>query len=177
MILAYISLFFILNTESKEADLKRDFQALFKSNPEQALRIPCILPTTDLKLGISSLYGYRRHPIDGTQKHHDGIDIVVKKANVVATANGIIRRVGFDKGYGNFIEIDHQNGFYTLYGHLSHIFVKPDDKVQILSIIGISGATGNVTGEHIHYEVKYKNTTLNPLNYILLLYDSISSAH
>ncbi|WP_051350404.1 M23 family metallopeptidase [Dyadobacter alkalitolerans] len=158
-----------------ELAIKREFGELYRRDQLKALHIPCILPTTKIsKLAISSLYGYRTHPKWGGTRHHDGIDISVKNADVVATASGIVKRAGFSQGYGNFVEIDHRNGYSTLYGHLSVIFVEVGQKVDILSLIGRSGATGVVTGEHIHYEVKRNNINLNPLYFILLFYDNLS---
>lgn len=163
---------------SEELSIKREFRQLYRRNPAKALHIPCILPTTKFsKLGISSLYGLRTHPVYGGLRHHNGIDLSVKAADVVATARGVVKRADYAAGYGNFVEIDHLNGYTTLYGHLSSIFVEVGQHVDILTCLGQSGATGAVTGEHIHYEIKRNNLSQNPLFYILLLYDSISSTH
>jgi len=167
----------VLNPNDELA-IKREFRELYRREPLRALHIPCILPTTKIsKLAISSLYGYRTHPKWGGVRHHDGIDISVKSADVVATASGVVKTAGFSQGYGNFVEIDHGNGYTTLYGHLSIIFVEVGQKVDLLSLIGQSGATGVVTGEHIHYEVKRNGLSLNPLYFILLFYDNISSTN
>ncbi|MGM9512454.1 M23 family metallopeptidase [Larkinella sp. GY13] len=169
-------LLFLRPTE--ELVIQREFRALYKRDQVRALHIPCILPTTKLsRLGISSLYGYRTHPRYGGVRHHNGIDISVKNADVVATGSGVVKRAGYSSGYGNFVEIDHQNGYSTLYGHLSSIFVEEDQIVDILTVIGRSGATGVVTGEHIHYEVRRYDQPQNPLFYILLLYDCLSRTH
>ncbi|GGH55788.1 hypothetical protein GCM10007423_63720 [Dyadobacter endophyticus] len=163
---------------NEELAIKREFRELYRRDQIAALHIPCILPTTKIsRLSISSLYGYRTHPKWGGLRHHDGIDISVKNADVVATGSGLVKRAEFSQGYGNFVEIDHGNGYSTLYGHLSIIFVEVGQKVDLLSLIGKSGATGVVTGEHIHYEVKRNNQNLNPLYFILLFYDNISSSH
>lgn len=161
-----------------EIAIKREFRELYRRDHVKALHIPCILPTTKIsKLAITSLYGYRTHPKWGGLRHHDGIDISVKNADVVATASGVVKRAGFSSGYGNFVEIDHGNGYTTLYGHLSIIFVEVGQKVDLLTLIGQSGATGVVTGEHIHYEVKRNSRSLNPLYFILLFYDNLSRPH
>ena len=154
--------------------LKDYFSKLFRENPEKALHIPCVFPTNKIEgLKISSLYGYRNHPLYGGIRHHSGIDIAVKNADVVATASGWIETAKYSDSYGNYIIINHGNGYKTLYGHLSLIFVAKEEYVPINTVIGRSGSTGKVTGEHIHYEVIHENKKTNPLNYILLLYDSL----
>lgn len=162
----------------KEELLKKEFRSLLKKDPAAALHIPCILPTTDLEgLQVTSLFGYRKHPLRGLVRHHDGIDLSARGADVVATACGQVKSVRYEKGYGNRIVIDHFNGYETLYGHLSSIFVEEGQYVNIADPIGRSGATGAVTGEHIHYEVHRDRQTENPIFYLLLLYDSLSGAH
>lgn len=166
-----ILIFLLLNDEIK---VQEEFRRTMKEDPRKALRIPCILPTDQFDgTTITSLYGLRKHPLLGDIKHHNGIDIAVKNANVIATASGIVKEAKYSKSYGYYVEIDHMNGYRTLYGHLKTIFVKPNQLVEITTVLGISGSTGNVTGEHIHYEVKRDNQYLNPLHYILLLYDSL----
>lgn len=171
-------LLFLLLDPSEEFAIKNEFMALYRRDMMQALHVPCILPSTKIsQLGISSLYGYRTHPKWGGLRHHDGIDIAVKDADVVATASGIVKRTGYASGYGNFIEIDHENGYSTIYGHLSSIFVTAASRVHIMAVIGRSGATGLVTGEHVHYEVRRQNISVNPLYYLLLLHDCLSGSY
>ncbi len=167
-------LFFLLFND--DLKIQEEFNRIMKENPRKALRIPCILPTTQIDgTTISSLYGLRKHPLCGGLKHHKGIDIAVKNAKVIATASGIVKEARWSESYGYFVEIDHLNGFRTLYGHLSTIFVVPNQHVEITAVLGVSGSTGNTTGEHIHYEVRRNEEYLNPLHYILLLYDSLRS--
>ena len=170
-------LFLFLNP-NEEYYIKKEFRRLYHSDKYKALQMPCILPTTSLKnFNITSLHGYRIHPKLGGVKHHNGIDIAVKNADVVATASGQISIASYSNGYGYYIIIDHKNGFSTLYGHLSHIFVEVGQKVEIAQTIGKSGSTGLVTGEHIHYEVRRDGKILNPMNFILLLYDCLSGTY
>lgn len=170
-------LLFLLLDSSDELTIKSEFKKLYRRDMASALHVPCILPTTKIsKLGISSLYGYRTHPKWGGIRHHDGIDIAVTDADVVATAFGIVVRAGFSSGYGNYVEIDHRNGYRTIYGHLSFIFVEVGQQVDLMAVIGRSGSTGIATGEHIHYEVRRFNKKLNPLFFILLLHDCLSSS-
>ena len=174
-----IALVFLLSLlANEETALKNHFRALFVRSPESALHIPCILPTNQFDgLAFTSQYGNRRHPIYGRMRHHNGIDIAVKGADVIATASGVVKEVGYSDGYGYFIKIDHLNGYETVYGHLSDIFVEADQQLTISTVIGKSGSTGSATGEHIHYEVKKSGIYLNPIFFVLLLYDILPSSY
>ncbi|MBQ4820595.1 M23 family metallopeptidase [Aquimarina sp. MMG016] len=115
-------------------------------------------------INISSHYGYRYHPIDHKQKKHLGIDLVAKKGKAVfASADGIVIKSDYQKGYGNRIIIYHIGGAKTLYAHLWRSIVKPGQKVSQGQRIGFVGATGKVTGPHLHYEVWIQDKKINPL--------------
>lgn len=98
---------------------------------------------------------------------HKGIDIArPSDRTIIAADNGKIKFAGRSGGYGNKVVIDHQNGFETVYAHLSSISVNVGQSVSQGTQIGIMGSTGNSTGVHLHFEI-YKNGNLeNPLDYI-----------
>ncbi|WP_042354558.1 M23 family metallopeptidase [Bacillus rubiinfantis] len=98
---------------------------------------------------------------------HKGIDIAGPSDRTIKAAdNGVVVRAGWGSGYGNMIIIDHQNGYRTLYGHMSKLKVKAGQVVSKGMAIGVMGSTGNSTGVHLHFEV-YKNGNLqNPLKYV-----------
>ncbi|MCL6573497.1 MAG: peptidoglycan DD-metalloendopeptidase family protein [Bacillus sp. (in: Bacteria)] len=108
---------------------------------------------------VSSNQGYR------WGKLHKGIDIArPSNKTIKATDNGVIVSAGWDGGYGNKIIIDHQNGYRSLYGHMSSLNVKVGQTVSKGTSIGVMGSTGDSTGVHLHFEV-YKNGGLvNPLS-------------
>lgn len=110
---------------------------------------------------ISSKMGYR------WGKMHKGIDIArPSSGGIKAADNGIVVSAGWDGGYGNKIVIDHQNGYRTVYAHLSSLSVSAGQTVSKGTQIGMMGSTGDSTGVHLHFEV-YKNGNLeNPLNYL-----------
>ncbi|MCC6275424.1 MAG: M23 family metallopeptidase [Leptospiraceae bacterium] len=104
---------------------------------------------------ITSIFGYRRSPTMGYWENHDGIDMANATGTPIhATAPGRVSRVSYSNtGYGNHIVITHENGFQTLYAHCSRIYVSTGQYVNRGATIGLVGATGNVTGPHLHYEV------------------------
>ena len=118
-------------------------------------------------LYITSPYGTRMHPIFGTAKMHNGIDLKANYEDVHAVLDGIITEAGWDsKGGGNYIKIKHFNRFETSYLHLSEIYYKVGEKVRAGFIIGKSGNTGNSTGPHLHFAVKEFGQSINPYHFL-----------
>ena len=121
---------------------------------------------------ISSPYGYRIHPTIKARQFHRGIDIAgspdkaIMGTGVLASDNGTVV-IATEKGsYGKYIKIDHENGYVTLYAHLSAISVKQGQKVAKGATIGKVGSTGRSTGPHLHYEIMKNGATVNPLDYV-----------
>ena len=128
-------------------------------------------PTT-----ITSPFGMRLHPISGTYKMHNGIDIAGPSGtNIIASSNGQVTYVNkgcvagnmsCGGGYGNYIIITHGNGDQTLYAHLLSVSVNNGDTVQQGQVIGKMGTTGSSTGNHLHYEVIVGGSRVDPLQYV-----------
>ena len=119
--------------------------------------------------GITSSYGYRKHPITGRRHFHRGLDLRGKiGSDIVATADGVVEYSGYHKksGFGNLIIVDHGFGFKTVYGHLKKPKVKAGDSVIKGDLIALSGNSGTSSGPHLHYEVKFVNRNLNPNNFV-----------
>lgn len=94
---------------------------------------------------------------------HKGLDIAVAYgSDVRAAAAGTVIFSGQKGGYGNCVIVSHGNGLATLYGHLSELISKVNDKVKVGQVIAKSGNTGRSTGPHLHYEVHKNNTPVNP---------------
>ncbi|MBN2824631.1 MAG: peptidoglycan DD-metalloendopeptidase family protein [Campylobacterales bacterium] len=113
----------------------------------------------------SSGFGWRVHPIYGRKIFHRGLDISAPiGTKVMATANGIVETIRYNdgSGYGNLIVIKHNYGFKTAYAHLSRMNVKVGDYVTKGQVIAKSGNSGQSTGPHLHYEVRYLDKILNP---------------
>ena len=116
---------------------------------------------------VTSEYGYRIHPIQGTKKLHTGMDIGAKSgSNVIASAGGTVIMSQYYGGYGNCIIIDHGGGVSTLYAHMSKLIAKNGQYVNAGDVIGLVGSTGNSTGPHLHFEVRINGNTQNPRNYV-----------
>ncbi|MBC7222518.1 M23 family metallopeptidase [Candidatus Bipolaricaulota bacterium] len=112
---------------------------------------------------ISSSFGPRIHPIYGVPSFHTGIDIAVPEGTPVrAAAGGTVTFSGWQEGFGLLVVIDHENGYETYYGHLSRLLVAPGQSVSAGEIIALSGNTGLSTGPHLHFEVRYLGTPVDP---------------
>ena len=85
---------------------------------------------------------------------------------MIAPATGTVTEAGWKGGYGNMIEVDHGNGLFTRYGHLSKINVAVGQKVGTGDILGLVGSTGRSTGPHLHYEVRINNQPVDPKPYL-----------
>lgn len=124
--------------------------------------LPTSLPAKDFY--ISSRYGFRKDPITKRKAMHKGIDLAGwHKTKIYAPSNGVVSKAGRNGGYGNFIEIKHENGFVTRYGHLAKIQVKVGQTVNKEDVIGLMGSTGRSTSTHLHYEVLHNGKHINPL--------------
>jgi murein DD-endopeptidase MepM/ murein hydrolase activator NlpD len=119
--------------------------------------------------GITSAFGWRRHPIRKTREFHPGIDLRAKRSKPVwTTADGVVEYAGYHKrsGYGNLVIIDHGFGFKTYYGHLKKTTVRKGDTVVKGDLIGLSGNTGLSTAPHLHYEIRFLTRPVNPYWFI-----------
>lgn len=119
------------------------------------------------ELEITSSYGFRNHPISGGVKDHKGIDLRLNIGDdVVSTAMGEVVFAGEKGGYGNTVIIEHMYGFKTLFAHLDKIYVRQGEIVGKGKVIAAGGNSGNSTGPHLHYEILYNNTHVEPENFI-----------
>ena len=116
---------------------------------------------------ITSGYGTRIHPIYGTERWHAGLDIGCSYGDAIWAADGgsVILSGYNDGGYGNYVMIDHGNGYVTLYGHMSSRAVSYGDYVSQGQVIGYVGSTGASTGPHLHFEIRVNGGTTDPSAY------------
>ena len=112
---------------------------------------------------VTSRMGNRFHPIFNEWRYHSGMDIGAGAGSaIVASDGGTVSWCGEKGGYGNCIMIDHGNGYYTLYGHMSSYAVGYGDSVSKGQTIGYVGSTGWATGPHLHFEIRYGDSCLDP---------------
>ncbi|CAN5758829.1 peptidoglycan DD-metalloendopeptidase family protein [soil metagenome] len=117
---------------------------------------------------VTSLFGYRVHPIFGVRLLHAGIDIGAPEgAAVHAADDGVVVFVGQESGYGNVVAIDHGGGLATTYNHLSGFGVATGQSVTRGEAIASVGCTGYCTGPHLHFEVRVNGVPVDPMPYLL----------
>jgi len=116
---------------------------------------------------FTSPYGYRRDPKTGGRRLHKGVDFAGPVGTpLYATADGVVTHAGWSSGYGRLVKIKHDFGIETRYAHQRRIRVKVGQRVSRGERIGDMGASGRVTGPHLHYEVRVGGKAVNPMIYI-----------
>ncbi|MBP7735037.1 MAG: ankyrin repeat domain-containing protein [Spirochaetes bacterium] len=116
---------------------------------------------------ISSRFGWRGSPFDNNSDYHRAIDIAAKNGTPVhATANGVVALTGVSQTLGNFIILQHRNGYQSVYGHCHLFAVRKNSPVRRGAVIGYVGMTGAASGDHCHYEVRLNGALMNPIEFI-----------
>ncbi|EAQ01455.1 peptidase, M23/M37 family protein [Pseudooceanicola batsensis HTCC2597] len=116
---------------------------------------------------FTSGFGYRRDPKNGGRRMHSGVDFAGPVGTPLYSAgDGVVTHAGWQSGYGRIVKIQHQFGIETRYAHMSRIRVKVGQRVSRGDRIGDMGASGRVTGPHLHYEVRVGGKAVNPMIYI-----------
>ena len=143
---------------------------LFKDHDRMLSCIPAIQPVSNKNLKqTASGYGMRIDPIYKTAKFHSGMDFSANIGTpIYATGDGVVKKVGWQSGYGKIIIINHGFGYETWYAHLNDYDVRVGQKVKRGEVIGEVGNTGKSTGPHLHYEVHLKGKVVNPVNYYFM---------
>jgi murein DD-endopeptidase MepM/ murein hydrolase activator NlpD len=116
---------------------------------------------------ISSEFGKRPDPVNGKAAFHTGIDFRSKPGDsIYATADGVVSKAFYNGSYGNFVLIDHDNGYSTAFSHMKNFLVRPGQKVQRGQLIGYVGNSGRSTGPHLHYEVTLDGEPIDPYKFM-----------
>lgn len=117
---------------------------------------------------MTSFYGWRNNPTGYGTEFHTGLDIAAPLGtNIVAAEDGIVTSVtSSGYGYGNLVKVQHDNGAETYYAHLSGFNVSVGQRVKRGQVIAFMGSTGNSTGSHLHFEVRFSGQHTDPLNYL-----------
>lgn len=147
--------------QDKTAQLERDRQlASLGISGKGPLLVPVNAP-------ITSEFGWRVHPVLGTERFHSGMDFGADYGTpIVAAGPGIVILADWYGGYGNAVIIDHGNGISTLYGHGSELLVQSGQAVTLGQPIATVGSTGLSTGPHLHFEVRQEGEPVDPRNYL-----------
>lgn len=112
---------------------------------------------------LTSDFGYREHPIDGEYKFHYGVDLAVPmRTEVACFTDGKVIFTGWGDINGNYIKVEHEDGFVTLYAHLDEILVKTGEHVEKGETIAMSGETGEVSGPHLHFQIYHNDKLVDP---------------
>ena len=128
---------------------------------ETLTRMPLAKPV--MHYYVSSKFGRRRDPIKRYWAFHGGIDMAgLQRTPIHSTAEGLVTFAGRNGPYGRMVEIDHGNGFKTRYGHLATVLVNKGEVVDTGDRIALMGNTGRSTGTHLHYEIRFNGSPLNP---------------
>lgn len=116
---------------------------------------------------FTSQFGFRRDPKTGGRRMHKGVDFAAGSGTpLYATADGVVTHSGWSSGYGRLVKIQHDFGVETRYAHMSKLRVKVGQRVSRGQLIGDMGASGRVTGVHLHYEVRVGGKAVNPMIFI-----------
>lgn len=152
--------------ELKEAKYDEKLKQLALKGENPPSNATWVTPTTNWKL--TSPFGMRLHPVLGYYRMHNGIDMAAPQGTpIYATRAGKVTKVAYQAGgAGNYVSINHLDGFASIYMHMTHYVVKKDQTVSAGQIIGYVGSTGISTGPHLHFGVSYAGTYVNPLAYI-----------
>ncbi|ADY38188.1 Peptidase M23 (plasmid) [Phocaeicola salanitronis DSM 18170] len=121
---------------------------------------------------VTSKYGKRKDPFTGKIATHKGVDLRGRNDYVYSIMPGIVTKTGKNRGLGNYIEVQHGD-FTSIYAHLYNILVNAKQSVEAGQPIGISGSTGRSTGEHLHFQMEYKDKTIDPLPILEYINDVI----
>lgn len=142
----------------------KPIEGILKNIPSIYAYIPHLHPLGEQSYRVSSAFGDRIDPINGSKRFHAGIDLASKYAcKVYATASGKVIFSGERGGYGKCIILQHKYGFTSYYAHLTHLYVKSKSNISAGDVIGFVGSTGRSTGNHLHYEVRKNGRAINPI--------------
>jgi murein DD-endopeptidase MepM/ murein hydrolase activator NlpD len=112
---------------------------------------------------ISSVFGNRLHPVYGYWRMHNGIDMACAQGTPIYASRGALVEVSvYSSSAGNYVQINHGDGYRSVYMHMTHYIVYAGQYVQAGQVIGYVGSTGASTGPHLHWGVSYNGVYFNP---------------
>ena len=152
--------------ELKEAKYEENLRKLALQGDNPPSNATWITPVSGWRL--TSPFGMRLHPVLGYNRMHNGIDMACAQGTpIYATRAGKVTRTAYQAGgAGNYVSINHLDGFSSVYMHMTHYVVSAGQNVSAGQLIGYVGNTGISTGPHLHFGISYAGTYVNPLAYI-----------
>lgn len=148
-----------------EADFKSFFTEIKEAYEKNMTYPDFIMP---MEGNITSGFGMRKHPVTNEDSMHTGIDIDINAGSTVrASQDGEIIKQGTDESFGNYIIIKHKGQFSTCYAHLESFKKAEGEYVKKGDEIGEAGSTGQVTGPHLHFEIRKGEERVDPLKYLI----------
>ena len=150
----------------------------YDENGNSAARTLIRTPISGARL--SSSFGSRKHPVNGYNAMHKGVDFAAPRGTpIIAAGSGVVREAGWKGSYGHYIRIKHNSTFETAYAHMTRIasHISAGSRVKQGEVIGYVGSTGRSTGAHLHYEILVNNRQVNPMTVRLPTGQRIDPAH
>lgn len=155
----------LTHTVNDRSDKLQALETLLLQSQLSRKLLPSFSPINDG--WASSNFGWRMDPFTGVHAMHEGVDFVVEAGTTIrASAGGVVAYSDYHPQYGNMIEIDHGNDIVTRYAHASRLLAKVGQVVRRGEKIAEVGSTGRSTGNHLHFEVRYKGIAQNPVRFL-----------
>lgn len=166
----------VLEAEAAEEQLQSEIRAALQAAASSSgSQSSDVIDTGDFRWPLDSKYrnitsefGYRVHPTTGVYKLHTGVDIAssgINGSSIYAAKGGTVMKAGYNRGYGNYVLINHGDGYATLYGHASSLCVSAGQVVEKGTVLGYVGSTGYSTGPHLHFEIIKDGDYVDPISY------------
>jgi len=161
-----------LEIELDEAERKEYEQWLSQQTPSAGTGtvtngVTWLVPCSYTRL--TSPYGYRWHPVYGDWRFHSGVDLAGPLGTpIYATRSGVVKTATYNWSAGNYVSIDHLDGFSSTYMHMTSYVVSYGDYVAAGQLIGYMGSTGTSTGSHLHFSIYKNGSSVNPVDYVAL---------
>ncbi|MEC7121333.1 MAG: M23 family metallopeptidase, partial [Pseudomonadota bacterium] len=154
--------------QRRQDSLDRLADSLSDRRPPYAVNLGALLAVEPVpNARLTSAYGYRT--MGGRREYHSGVDLAAPTGTpIYATGTGVVVYSGWMRGYGNFIEIEHGNGYKTRYAHSSRLLVRVGDQIDKNQQIAMVGCTGRCTGPHLHYEILRDGQRQDPATYLAM---------
>lgn len=158
----------LIRNDEEFGRLFASWQATDSGEPDMfgGVSVPSRMPLDDMVL--TSSYGMRNHPVLGSRRKHNGVDLAAAHGTpVFATADGKVEMAKRFGSYGNYVQIGHGGEYETRFAHLASYTVAEGDTIRKGDLIGYVGSTGRSTGPHLHYEVRIEGAPVDPRPYMM----------